>query len=356
LFVPKRDEFWAIWNGVIETIEQLREKYGIADVIYSTELISELVKITQGGKRVIFTLPGVTIPGFENINDSRLRSILGTSRVVKTRNELRYMEIAANVSSDAHIAVMKDSLPDGLFEYNFANYFKYYTMSCGLLHQSYLPIVAYGKHSAILHYNVPLAKVQGNGFMLIDAGAEFTYGTDITRTFPVNGKYSVKQTLIYNMVLDVVLQIEKQIGPGKRWSLMSAMSRDLVTKALLDNGFVKGTMEELMANRIYTYFYPHGLGHSVGIDVHDPGSIENILPNMVLTIEPGIYFNQVLIEKGKRENERFLNIPLCEEYLAENFGGVRIEDTIRITENGMEILSLVPKSITEIEKIMAKEL
>jgi len=265
------------------------------------------------------------------------------------------MEIAANVSSDAHITVMKDSKTTGLYEFNYAAYFEYYTTNCGLLHQSYLPIVAYGKHSAILHYNVPLAKVEGNGFMLIDAGAEYTYGTDITRTWPVNGKYSENQALIYNMVLRTVLELENDLKPGARMSELSARSRELITRELLVADFIRGTFSDLMQNRIYSYFYPHGLGHSVGIDVHDPGSIENIGKDMILTIEPGIYFNEVLINKGIRENGRFLNIPKCLDFVNQNFGGVRIEDTCHVTETGMRVLSWVPKTITEIEKIMEGE-
>jgi len=222
------------------------------------------------------------------------------------------------------------------------------------MHQAYLPICAYGKHSAILHHNLPFGIVDGNGLMLIDAAAEYTYSTDITRTFPVNGIFSDKQKLIYQMVLDIVLEIESEIRPGTSFTYFRTRSQELVTQHLLAADFIRGPYNELMARRIYSYFYPHGLGHSVGIDVHDPGSIENLRENMVLTIEPGIYFNEVLLREGFRENGPYLNIPKCQEYISENFGGVRIEDIIRITATGMKVMSYVPKTIAEIEQIMAK--
>jgi len=351
LFAPERDVFWATWNGVVETKEEMSKKYGIADVLYDTEMMAELRKISAG--KTIYTLKGTTIPGFNNVNDALLLPVLSGSRVVKTSLEIKWMEIAANVSSDAHVAVMKDSSA-GIYEYNFAGFFEYYTKSCGLLHQSYLPIVGYGKHAAILHYNVPLSKVGNDGLMLIDAGAELTWATDITRTFPVNGKFSEKQKLIYNSVLQIVLHLEAIVKPGVRFSELGLKSRELATRYLLEAGFIQGNFDELMRNAIYSYFYPHGLGHSVGIDVHDPGSIENLQQNMVLTIEPGIYFNEVLLNQGFTDKGQYFNKPKCSEFLSDNFGGVRIEDTIRVTADGMKVLSTVPKTVEEIEKIMAK--
>jgi len=332
----------------------LRAKYGIPDVVYDKELITELRRISAG--RTIYALSGVSLPGFDNVNFNSLKPVLDSSRVVKTPGELQYMEIAANVSSDAHIVAMKDAKTTGLYEFNYASYFIYYSMNCGLLHQAYLPITAYGKHSAILHYNVPLAKVEGNGLMLIDAGAEYTYGTDISRTFPVNGKFSDKQKVVYNMVLNTVLQIESLIKPGVKFSQMASLSKDLITRALLEADFVRGSLQELMQVGISNYFYPHGLGHSVGIDVHDPGRIEDLAPNMIITIEPGVYFNEVLLEQGITAHERYFNVEKCREYLADNFGGVRIEDMVQITENGVKVLSWVPKTVEGIEEIMAKPL
>jgi len=264
------------------------------------------------------------------------------------------MRIAARVSSDAHVMLMKDSQV-GLYEYNYGAYFEYYTGSCGCHHQAYLPICGSGNRSAILHYNTNRYQVTDGAFILVDAGAEFRgYGTDITRTYPVNGSFSPAQTLIYEMVLDVVEEIESILKPGIVWSEMHTRSYHAVTRALLAAGFLTGNLDELIANRMWSYFYPHSLGHSVGLDVHDPGLRGTLQENMVVTVEPGIYFNQAFIKQGLEDPiaKNYLVADKIYSYLNANFGGVRIEDIVVITQTGIENLTRVPKSISEIEAIM----
>jgi len=264
------------------------------------------------------------------------------------------MRIAAQVSSDAHVNLMKDSAV-GLYEYNYGGYFEYYTASCSLQHQSYLPICGSGNRSAILHYNTNKYQVKDGDFILIDAGAEFRgYGTDITRTFPINGQFSPAQTLIYEMVEDIVNEIESILKPGVLWADLQTRSFHAVTSSLLSAGFLVGNIDELIANQMWYYFYPHSLGHSVGLDVHDPGNKAIIQENMVLTVEPGIYFNRAFIYEALNDTivRNYLNAVKIFSYLDANFGGVRIEDTVVVTKTGIENLTKVPKSIPEIEELM----
>jgi len=356
LFAPKRDELYAMWNGEVLTLEQIHEIYGNDLVLYTEDIVDTLKSLTRNEEKTLYMLPTQDLPDFTNVNKTGLRPALGRSRVTKTQSELMLMRIAASVSSDAHIALMKDS-EVGLYEYNYGGYFEYYTASCSLQHQAYLPIVGSGNRSAILHYNTNRYQTTNGDFILVDAGAEFRgYGTDITRTYPVNGVFSPAQTLIYEMIEDVVEEIEGIMRPGIIWTDMHTRSYHAVTNALLRAGFLTGPIDELIANRMWYYFYPHGLGHSVGLDVHDPGLTSGLplAENMVVTVEPGIYFNRVFMNKGINDPVagRYMVADKINSYLNMNFGGVRIEDIVIVTATGIELLAKAPKSIPEIEALM----
>jgi len=264
--------------------------------------------------------------------------------------------VAAKVSSDAHIDLMKDSKAD-LYEYNYSGYFVYYSTSCSLSHQAYLSIVGSGNRSAILHYNTNQMQVKDGDFILIDAGSEFRgYATDITRTFPVNGKFSPIQKSIYEMVLSVVEYIEANMRAGVSWRECVLRASHMVCQKLLEGGYLQGSLTELIANSMWRFFYPHGLGHSVGLDVHDPGLSDILEANMVVTVEPGIYFNRAFVKMGLDHPElgRFIVRDKVMEMLNQNFGGVRIEDTVIVTNTGIEIISTVPKTVEDIEALMQK--
>jgi len=356
LFAPRRDEYYALWNGLVLTLEQIKEIYGNDVVVYTEDITEQLNIITNNGQQTIYLLPSQNLPDFHNVDQTQLIPALGASRVTKTASELVLMRLAARVSSEAHINLMKDSQV-GLYEYNYEGYFEYYTASCGLQHQSYLTICGSGNRSAILHYNTNRYRVNNGDFILIDAGAEFRgYGTDITRTFPVNGRFTVEQVLIYNMVLSVVLEIESILKPGVLWGSINTLAQQRICRALLQAGFLRGNLDELIANRMWYYFYPHSLGHSVGLNVHDPGLSQSspLEANMVVTVEPGIYFNTAFMTQG-------LNDPIAKNYMVAekilfylnlNFGGVRIEDTVIITSTGIEQLATAPKTVADIEAIM----
>jgi len=265
--------------------------------------------------------------------------------------------VAAKVSSDAHIALMKD-VTAGLNEFNLQAYFLYYSNNCGLLHQSYSPIVGSGNASAILHYTANNRWIQDGSLILVDAGAEYLgYGADITRTYPENGKFSADQKLIYEMVLNAQDAVENMMKPGTKWSDMDTTAKTIISQSLLDAGFLQGTLADIMKYRVYGLFYPHGLGHFLGLDVHDPGVYPSTLKkNMVLTVEPGIYFNSAFIQSGLNDPniKPFLVMDKINAILNSNFGGVRIEDDVIVTDTGVELISQVPKTVHDIEELMKK--
>jgi len=266
------------------------------------------------------------------------------------------MRLVNQISSDAHVALMKMSRV-GMYEYNLESRFLFETYNCGLRQQSYVPIVGSGYNSAVLHYSKNKNVMQDGDIVLIDAGAEFNgYGSDITRTFPVNGKWSAQQQVVYEMVLRTQMAVIEMLQPNVTWASISNQTKYLTLQELLNNGFVQGSLSSLDTNKIFGVFMPHGVGHFVGLDVHDTNSPIILQSGMVLTIEPGIYFNEALILPALASNitSQFLNGPLLNQYT--NFGGVRIEDTILITDTGYEILSAnVPKLVGDIAALMDQQ-
>jgi Xaa-Pro dipeptidase len=224
-------------------------------------------------------------------------------------------------------------------------------------HQAYIPICASGNRSAILHYNANSKQIVNGDLVLVDAGAEyFGYASDITRTYPANGKFSPEQKTVYEMVLRTQQTVLNAMRPGVKWSELTLLSRQSICSELLQAGFVTGTVDELISKGVCSLFFPHGLGHHLGLDVHDPGPISSLVleANMVLTIEPGIYFNRAFIEKGMNNpvQKQHLVTEKIAQFLDMNFGGIRIEDDVIVTDSGVEIISLVPKTIGDIESTM----
>jgi len=193
-------------------------------------------------------------------------------------------------------------------------------------------------------------------FLLVDAGAEFQgYATDITRTFPVNGIFTETQKEIYEIVEEIVAEIEILMRPGMSYQAFQTRAQHLVCRSLLELGYLQGNLEELLQNSMWSPFFPHGLGHSVGLDVHDPGFTSDILQaNMVITVEPGIYFNRAYVTRAMNDPKvrPFIVVDKVMAMLDANFGGIRIEDTVVVTTNGIDNISTVPKTVADIEELM----
>jgi Xaa-Pro aminopeptidase len=234
----------------------------------------------------------------------------------------------------------------GKYEYQVEADIVHHFMQSGLRNVAYPSIVAGGKNACTLHYTENSDKLKNGDLLLIDAGAECDhYAADITRTFPVSGKFSEPQALLYQLVLDAQFAAIEQIKPNVPWNAAHDASVEVLTKGLVKLGLLKGTVSKLIKNEKYKQFYMHRIGHWLGMDVHDVGDYKVnqewrlLQAGMVLTVEPGLY----IPENCKSVDKKWRGI------------GIRIEDDVLVTKNGHEILTHeVPKTIAEIEMLMTE--
>ncbi|VDP19531.1 unnamed protein product [Soboliphyme baturini] len=224
------------------------------------------------------------------------------------------------------------------------------------LYFSYIIFCCRGPNSAILHYGHAGRpndrKIQDGDMCISDMGGEYRcYASDITVSFPANGKFTEKQKIIYSAVLDANRTVQRTMKPGVCWVDMHVLAQRIILQHLLRAGIIKGDIEKMMESNLGAVFMPHGLGHFLGLECHDVGGYPEssfsslrtsrvLQPRMVITVEPGCYFI-----------ESFLVLSKIDEY--RDFGGVRIEDDVLVTETGSELLTPVPREITQIEAIMA---
>jgi len=273
-----------------------------------------------------------------------LDHLLHDMRLYKSANEVKVMRHAAEISARAHVNAMRASRA-GLREYHLEAELDYEFRKGGAKMPAYGSIVAAGKNACILHYRENDAALEDGDLVLIDAGCEIDcYASDITRTFPVNGKFSPEQKAIYELVLAANEEAFKHIAPGKHWNEAHEATVRVITAGLVELGLLEGDVEELIAAEAHKAFYMHRAGHWLGLDVHDVGDYKiggewRVLePGMAMTVEPGIYIaadNQDVARKWRGI-------------------GVRIEDDVVVTKTGCEILtSGVPKAVAEIEALMA---
>lgn len=265
-------------------------------------------------------------------------------RLFKSDAEIDVMQTAIDITNKAHVRAMKMCKP-GMNEYQLEAELMYEFQRHGARYPAYNCIVGAGRNSCILHYINNNQKMADGDLVLIDAGAEYqNYAADITRTFPVNGKFSGEQRAIYELVLDSQLAAIKSVKPGALWTTAQTIIVKIITQGLIDLGILKGKLEDLIEKQAYFPFYMHRSGHWLGLDVHDVGRyrIDNkwrtLQPGMMFTVEPGIYISADIPGVHKRWH----NI------------GVRIEDNVLVTDKGHNVLSQkIPKTVAEIQAMMA---
>jgi len=270
--------------------------------------------------------------------------LLHDMRLYKSRAEISLMKKAAKISVAAHKRAMQACKP-GKFEYSIEAEYNYEFTRHRAQH-AYPPIVGGGANGCILHYTENSDKLNDGELLLIDAGCEVEgYASDITRTFPVNGRYSPAQREIYDIVWRAQQAAIKKVQPGNHWDDPHRAAVRVITKGLLDLKLLKGSLATLIKDQAYREFYMHRTGHWLGLDVHDVGDYKvdghwrDLEPGMVLTIEPGLY------------------IPLGSKGVAKKWQGIgiRIEDDVVVTKDGCDVLSRdVPKAIDEIEALMGR--
>lgn len=362
-----------MWMGLPDTPEQLLTKYDVDEVVCASKLGDVLQKENPDK---IYTLAICDIlslhQNFQSkVDKESLQTAIQEARMYKAKWEVELMRKANKISSDAHIKLMKESKA-GLNEQQLHALFLYESARFGAFFQSYNPIVAAGANAATLHYGKNNAGVTKDQFVLVDAGAELNcYASDITRTFPAGGKFSQEQRDIYEIVLEMQKQSFELCKPGYEWEDIHRHALRVACRGLIKLGILKGDEDELIANHIPASLFPHGLGHSIGIDVHDVGGypagvqkinepgIRNLRmrrkleAGMAVTVEPGIYFCDFIIDPllKNEATSKYFDLEKLNQY--KKVGGVRIEDDIVITETGFDNLTTVPKEIHEIEALMA---
>lgn len=266
--------------------------------------------------------------------------ILHKMRMIKSAKEIAIMREAGKISASAHKRAMQACQPS-LYEYQLEAEILHEFAIHGARYPSYNTIVGGGNNACILHYDTNSDRLKEGDLVLIDAGCEYRYyAGDITRTFPINGKFTQAQRDIYNIVLDAQNYAIKHLVVGSTIKAVNEHVIRIMLQGLKKLNIVQGELEQLIQDKAYLPFYMHGLGHWLGIDVHDVGSRDTVLEaGMVLTVEPGLYINKEA------------NVPSQYQGI-----GIRIEDNILITEKGNELLtSDAPKDPDEIERLMSKK-
>jgi len=272
-----------------------------------------------------------------------IRHHLHDLRLYKSRSEISLMKKAGKISSEAHKRGMQKTRP-GVYEYNIEAEIQHEFARNGARFPAYNSIVASGENACILHYVENTDKLKDGDLLLVDAGCEYEYyAADISRTWPVNGKFSPIQRTIYDWVLKAQIAAIETIKPGANWSAPHEAAVKVLTKGLMEMGILKGRLATLIKNEAYKPYYMHKTGHWLGLDVHDVGDYQvggapRVLePGMVMTVEPALYFS----ENDKSVVKKFRGI------------GVRIEDDILVTKDGYQNLTAdVPKDADEIEALM----
>ena len=361
LFIKRKSRSELIFDGGYDDFEAIKAENEVDEVAFVDEadevLTERLSPITT-----IYTFDRDTlldeVPELDRytIDAGSLLSHIRIARQIKTDQEIAISRISTLVTSKAHEAIMLNT-KIGMLESDIESIFLYENNNCGLRFQSYIPIIATGVNSYILHYVKNDAQVKDGDLVLVDAAGEYLgYTSDVTRTYPANGRYTDDQRLVYNIVLETQLAAIALCRPGVTWSTINSAANTQLLKGLLAGGFVMGTEAELYSANVLATFYPHGLGHPVGLDVHDPTPVPyTLVRNNIFTIEPGVYFNPMLLDEAKAgANSKYYNWSLLDRFY--NFGGVRIEDIILITDSGHEVLSQTPKTIEDVESFMSRNL
>ena len=273
-----------------------------------------------------------------------LDHLLAELRLIKSAAEIKLMRKAADISAEAHCRAMRFCQP-GQYEYQLQAEIEHQFMTSGATGPAYTSIVGGGKNACILHYIENQSALKSGDLVLIDAGCEYqNYAADITRTFPINGKFSTAQAAIYDIVLAAQTAAINCITPGVTYDQANKATIEVITQGLVELGILKGDVDQLIAEGAYREFYMHSVSHWLGMDVHDVGDykINNqwrvYEAGMLLTIEPGIY----IAADNQNVDKKWRGI------------AVRIEDDILVTKAGREVLTDgVPKQRDQIESLMA---
>ncbi|TMO76001.1 Xaa-Pro aminopeptidase [Pseudoalteromonas sp. S3785] len=360
LFCLDKDKQAEIWHGRRIGFEKAKTEYLFDETYALSELTEQLLDLVNG-QQILFYAQGA-YPHFDTkvftllstlrsgarkglkapSTIKEVRGLIHEMRLFKSPSEVNIMREGCELSARGHMRAMRYSHP-GATEFQLEAELHHHYAMHGARHPAYGTIVGSGDNANILHYTQNSDVLKAGDLVLIDSGCELQgYAADITRTFPVNGKFSEAQAALYNIVLKAQEVAFEEVKPGGFMSHANKRAMEVMTQGLLDLGILTGDFDELMAKGACKEYYMHGLGHWLGLDVHDVGdykqnNVERAFePGMVLTIEPGLY-----ISEDSSAPQQYKGI------------GIRIEDNLLITESGHENLTQsVPKTINDIEALM----
>ena len=362
LFCRERNEEREIWDGFRYGPDAAREIFGFDEAHPISALREKLPEIASD-RPALFTPLGLFEPWDRKVSDLLnevrnrvrtgvtapeeivdVRTTLDAMRLVKDAHELSLMRRACAISSAAHRRAMRASRP-GLFEYQIEAELLHEFLREGAQAVAYSSIVASGPNACVLHYRENNRLMQDGDLLLIDAGCEYQgYASDITRTFPVSGRFSGPQKAVYEIVLAAQLACIDAVKPGAPFHDYHQVAERVLAQGFIDLGLLSGPLDAVLESASYKQFYMHRAGHWLGMDVHDAGLYQvhgesmRLVPGMVLTVEPGAY-----IRPADNVPERFWNV------------GVRIEDDVLVTSDGVENLTATtPKSVADIEAAVGK--
>ncbi|WP_261842569.1 Xaa-Pro aminopeptidase [Aliamphritea ceti] len=361
LFCRERDKTMEIWHGYRLGPERAVAELGVDLAFANEEQDKQMPKLMQGCDQIFYGSDKTQLDAqVRSWRDSlrmakrqgkqvptgiqQLDGLLHEMRLFKSDAEIAVMREAGRISAAAHCKAMQNCQP-GVTEYQLEARLNFHFAMNGCRQPAYPAIVGGGENACVLHYVENSEALKDGDLVLIDAGAELDYyASDITRTFPVSGRFSPEQKALYELVLKAQLSCIDMIKPGVLWQDPHDRSVEILVEGLVELGILKGETEELIKSEAYRDFYMHRLGHWLGMDVHDVGDYKlagewrPLQPGMVLTVEPGLY----IAPDNTDVDARWRGI------------GIRIEDDVVVTEDGCEVLSAgVPKQVADIETLMA---
>ena len=362
MFCRERDPGMELWHGYRAGPEGVCDRHAADDAFPIGDIDDILPGLIEGRERVYYSMgrsaefdrqimgwvnsirgkeaSGAVPPGEFTDLDHMLHEL----RLYKSAAEIRIMRRAGDITARAHQRAMR-ACRGGMYEYQLEAELQHEFAVSGARHPAYPSIVGSGGNGCVMHYVENAAKMRDGDLVLIDAGCELEYyASDVSRTFPVNGRFSREQRALYELVLRAQLAAIDEIKPGNHWNQPHDASVRVMTQGLVELGLLKGRVDSLIKREAYRAYYMHRVGHWLGLDVHDVGDYRLgeewrlLEPGMVMTVEPGLYVSS----DNSKVAKKWRGI------------GIRIEDDVVVTEQGCEVISAgVPKTVEEIEALMA---
>jgi Xaa-Pro aminopeptidase len=362
MFVRKRDRDREVWDGPRAGVEGAKERFGANEAFAIEDLDAKLPELLEGRERLHYGLglypdrDAQVVRAIGRIRAMAKRGkrapreihepshLLHEMRLFKAGPELEMLRRAVQVSAEGHVRAMQATRP-GRGEWEVQAEIEYVFRRGGARSPGYTTIVGSGANACVLHYVANDRRMMAGDLLLVDAGAEVGYYTgDITRSWPVSGRFSAPQREIYDLVLKAQEEVIAISKPGLAWSALHEKAVRVLTEGMVSLGILKGPVDKAIEEKAFAPWYPHSTGHWLGIDVHDVGAYwagveqsRRLEPGMVFTVEPGLYF----APDAPNVPERYKGI------------GIRIEDDVLVTESGHEVLSKdAPKDPAEIETLV----